>query len=189
MRALALVAGLLLSLSSMANWQLINEKSQFNFVSTKKNSATEVHQFTQINGDISAKGEVNFTIDLISVETNIAIRNERMQKFLFKTDLFPKATFSAMIDVKEIEHLTVGEIKHINLRGDINLHGIIQPIETKVQLIKVQNNAVLVNSLKPIIIQAHAFNLVAGVEKLQSLASLPSISNAVPVTFSLYFIQ
>lgn len=187
MRFLAFITVLLFSLPSMANWQLVNDKSQINFITTKKNSATEVHQFTQVKGNISAQGRVDFAIDLTSVETNIPIRNERMQKFLFKTDVFPKATFATVIDVKEIEQLAVGDIKQITLNGDINLHGVKQSIETKVQLIKVQKNVIVVNSLAPIILQAKAFNLVAGVEKLQSLANLPSISHAVPVTFSLYY--
>lgn len=189
MRIFTLIIGLLFTLPSLANWQLVNDKSQFNFVTTKKNSATEVHQFTQLKGAISPKGKVNLTIDLSSVETNIPIRNERMQKFLFETNLFPKASFTTSIDNQTIEQLAVGEVARIEVTGEIALHGAKQTVKTQVQVIKLSNNKILVNSLKPIIIQANDFNLVAGVEKLKDLAVLPSISNAVPVTFSLYFAQ
>ena len=46
---------------------------------------------------------------------------------------------------------------------------------------------IYVNSLKPVIINASAFDLVTGVKKLTSLAKLPNISVAVPVTFQLTF--
>ncbi|WP_077339871.1 YceI family protein [Pseudocolwellia agarivorans] len=189
MRIFTLIIGLLFTLPSLANWQLANDKSQFNFVTTKKNSATEVHQFTQLKGAISPKGKVNLTIDLSSVETNIPIRNERMQKFLFETNLFPKASFTTSIDNQVIEKLNVGEVARIEIAGEIALHGAKKTVTTQVQVIKLGNNNIMVNSLKPIIIQANDFNLVAGVEKLKALAVLPSISNAVPISFSLYFTQ
>jgi len=45
----------------------------------------------------------------------------------------------------------------------------------------------VVSSMKPIIINAQRFALVDGVKKLQELAGLPSISNAVPLSFVLSF--
>ena len=189
MRILILFISILFTLPTLANWQLVNEKSQFSFVTTKKNSATEVHQFTQLRGSISAQGEVNLTIDLTSVETNIPIRNERIQEFLFKTGMFPKATFTATINQRDIEQLNAGDLKQVELTGEINLHGVKQAISTRVQVIKLKTNRLQVNSLQPIIIQAKAFKLDTSIEKLQALASLPSISHAVPITFSLAFTQ
>lgn len=189
MRIFTLLMSLFFILPSLANWQLNNENSQFNFVTTKKNSATEVHQFTQLSGTISSQGKVNLDIDLTNVETNIPIRNERMQKFLFITELFPKATFTTMINQNDIEQLKIGDLKQIDLVGEISLHGIKQTINTRVQVIKLKTNMLQVNSLQPIIIQAKAFKLGAGIEKLKALASLPSISHAVPITFSLAFTQ
>lgn len=189
MRIFTLMLGLLFTLPSLANWQLSNDKSQFNFITTKKVDATEIHQFTQLKGNISAKGEVKLKIDLSSVETNIPIRNERMQKFLFETGLFPQATFTTSIDPQIIEKLALGETTQVDLTGDINLHGMTQEIATRVQATKLASNELLVTSLKPVIIQAKAFKLVAGVEKLKTLAVLPSINHSVPVTFSLVFTQ
>ncbi|MEO9508587.1 MAG: YceI family protein, partial [Nonlabens ulvanivorans] len=117
MRIFTLILGLLVALPSFANWQLSNDKSQFNFLTTKNVDATEVHQFTQLKGDISSKGEVKLKIDLTSVETNIPIRNERMQKFLFETDLFPQATFTTSIDVQVVEKLALGETTQVDLTG------------------------------------------------------------------------
>lgn len=189
MRFITVLLGLLFTLPTLANWQLNNDKSQFNFLTTKNNSITEVHKFSQLKGALSSQGEVSLTLNLTSVETNIPIRNERMQEFLFKTGMFPKAIFTAKINQKEIAQLNVGDLKQIDLAGEINLHGIKQTVNTRVQVIKLQGNTIQVNSLKPILIQASTFNLNTGIEKLQALASLSSINSAVPVTFSLAFTQ
>lgn len=189
MRFFTLFIGILFTLPTLANWQLVNEKSQFNFITTKNNNVTEVHKFTQLKGAVSPKGQVSLTLDLSSVETNIPIRNERMQKFLFNTGLFPKATFTAMLNQSDIDSLNVGDLKQIDLAGEINLHGIKQAVNTRVQVIKLKDNALQVSSLQPIIIQAGTFDLTAGVEKLQALAHLSSINSAVPVTFSLTFVK
>jgi hypothetical protein len=52
---------------------------------------------------------------------------------------------------------------------------------------KLSDKQFIVSSLQPILLNAKNFSLVAGVQKLQELAKLPSISNAVPVSFVLTF--
>lgn len=187
MRTLILLTSLLFALPSFANWTLVNEKSQFNFVTTKANSVTEINQFTRLQGTISPQGKVTLAIDLMSGETNVPTRNDRLKQFLFQTDLFPKAIFTSNIDVKTINSLKAGESTRIILTGEIGLHGFKEPVKTEVQVTKLNTGGVQVSSLKPIVIQAKDFDLVKGIEKLQALANLPSISNAVPITFSLYF--
>jgi len=187
MRIFILLLTLLVTQPSWADWQIINDRSQFNIVSTKKVNATEVHQFTQLKGDILPQGEVKLIIDLSSIETNIPIRNVRMKNFLFETKTFPQATFTTSIDSKVLDKLSEGQVKNIDVIGDVSLHGAKQSIKTQVQVVKLTANTLLVNSLKPIVIQASDFDLDAGIEKLKTLAALPSISYAVPITFSLYF--
>jgi hypothetical protein len=45
----------------------------------------------------------------------------------------------------------------------------------------------LVTTVQPVIIKAEDFALVAGINKLQALAKLPSIAYTVPVSFVLTF--
>jgi hypothetical protein len=47
----------------------------------------------------------------------------------------------------------------------------------------------VVTTLQPVIIKAEDFALVAGINKLKSLASLPSIAYSVPVSFVLTFTE
>jgi len=49
------------------------------------------------------------------------------------------------------------------------------------------DDKLVVSSKNPIMIQASDFGLVAGIQKLQELAKLPSIATAVPVSFVLTF--
>lgn len=176
-----------LSLPTFAQWQLHNDSSQLNFVSIKKDMIAEVHSFKDLSGEISKDGSIEFAIDLASVETNIGIRNDRMRQFLFETQTYPKASFASKIDIKQLSSLTAGEAKIIETSGVINLHGKEQATTLSVMVTKKADGDIYVNSLKPVIINASAFDLVTGVKKLTSLAKLPNISVAVPVTFQLTF--
>ena len=49
------------------------------------------------------------------------------------------------------------------------------------------DGTITVTSITPMIIDADNFGLVAGINKLQEIAGLKSITRTVPVTFSLTF--
>ena len=187
MRILSLFFLSCLSLSASAKWQLSNEASQVNFISIKKNSIAEIHHFKQLAGSISEQGKVEFTIDLASVETNIPIRNERMQTFLFETAKYAKAMFSAQIDMALVTKIASGQSETMTISGALDLHGQKQNITTDVLVTKKSTGEVTVTSIEPIIVNAADFELVKGINKLQELAKLPSIAVAVPVTFQLTF--
>lgn len=174
-------------LSHAAQWQLQDESSQLNFISTKNTSIAEVHSFTSLSGSIDNNGKAILTINLPSVETNIGIRNERMNKHVFETSTYPVANFSTQIDNARLAKLSVGESTVVTLTGTLDLHGVQQPINTDVTVVKLTNNQITVATLKPIIVSAAAFNLDEGVATLQSIAKLAHISLAVPVTFNLTF--
>ena len=78
----------LVSLPSLAAWKLDNENSRLNFVSVKKASIAENHSFKKLEGSIDNNGKVNIKVDLTSVDTNIAIRDERLKKFVFESDKY-----------------------------------------------------------------------------------------------------
>lgn len=186
---LASLSASLLSLPALAQWQLVNEQSQFHFISIKKDTVAETHLFKQLSGAVDKQGKVIFTVDLNSVETNIPIRNQRMTEFLFNTATFATATFSTNVDTALLASLKAGESTELELTGTVDLHGIQQPITSKVLVLKKHNGDLFVVNQQPIIINAQSYNLTGGVNKLKELASLPSISFAVPVTFNLTFTQ
>ncbi|MGS2723469.1 YceI family protein [Porticoccus sp. GXU_MW_L64] len=182
-------AALLLAVSSFSNadWQLNNELSDISLVTTKATHVAEVHHFKQLSGAAGKQG-ASVTIDLNSIHTNIDIRDQRMREMLFDTAKFPNATFTASVDLTALENLKAGEQTTRNLSGTLNLHGQSQKLDLgAVTVTRLADNRLQVANLRPVLINAASFNLVAGVEKLRTVAGLPSISNAVPVNFRLVF--
>lgn len=183
-----LIAGLALLLSghAVADWQLNNDMSRLNFVSVKSNMIGEVHHFKQLKGSLSDEGQLSIEIPLASVETLIPIRNERMQKMLFDTKMFPTAELSAKIK-PELLKLKNGQSKIITVGADLGLHGVNKLLDVEVMVTRVGKGKLLVASLKPIIIRPADFGLEKGVLALQQIAGLPGITQAVPVSFVLTF--
>jgi len=182
-----LVLLLLLAMNAQANYQLDNEASSLHFISVKKNKIGEVNTFKQLNGSINSKGVAEVTIDLFSVQSHIAIRNERLKSMLFETGIFPTAKASATLDVSQLETIEAGQVLAIPLELTLNLHGKSKLIKTNVQVVGLTEGALLVSTIKPIMLNALDFGLSEGVIKLMEVAKLPSISTAVPVSFSLIF--
>lgn len=172
-----------------AKWQLDNTGSFLSFVSVKKGNIAEAHTFKQLAGNINKQGKATLQIELASVDTLIEIRNERMRNLLFETELFPKALFVADIDMAAVKALANGATKTLTLKGSLALHGNKKDITTEVSVSRLDDNSLLVSSRKPILLNAQDFALEKGVEKLREVALLPSISTAVPVSFTLLFKQ
>ncbi len=177
----------LLSAGAQANYQLDNAESSLNFISIKKDKIGEINTFTQLSGGIDKAGVASVVIELTSVQTNIDIRNERLKSLLFETGVFPTANVSAKLDVAQLKALKTGDKVDVAVALTLELHGKSKVIDTVLQVVALNNGALLVSTVRPILINAFDFTLNAGVEKLMEVAKLPSISTAVPVTFSVIF--
>jgi len=188
-RGILILATLFLSSNTLAQWELVNDESTVNYVSIKKSSVGEVNSFKELNGSIEDNGKVSVDIDLGSVETNIPIRNERMKTMLFEVVSFSKANISAVLDPVALDKMNIGETYKDSIRFNLSLHGVSKEMATEVRVVKLAKNRILAVSVNPIIVNADQYNLLEGVEKLREVANLPSISTAVPVTFSLIFKQ
>ena len=188
-RSIFILATIFLSSNALAQWELVNDESIVNYVSIKKSTVGEVNIFKELNGSIEDNGKVSVDIDLGSVETNIPIRNERMQTMLFEVASFSKANISAAFDPVALDKMNIGETYKDSIRFNLSLHGVSKEMVTDVRVVKLANNRILAVSVNPIIVNADQYNLLEGVEKLREVANLPSISTAVPVTFSLIFKQ
>lgn len=181
------IAALAFSASASAQWSLDLDNSQLSFVTVKAEHIAEVHSFSRLEGQIDAAGNARISIDLSSVETGIAIRNERMQSMLFETGLYPQAAVSAAINTDALSAIAVGEEMALDAQLTLALHGSETVISAPLRVTR-QADGVRVSTLSPLIITAESVGLVAGVESLREIAGLPSISRAVPVTFSVKFV-
>ena len=111
-----------------------------------------------------------------------------MREMLFETAKFPNATFTANVDISAVSALGAGQQLTQNITGSLNLHGKSQNLDLgPVIITRLADNRLLVANQRPVLVNAGSFDLVVGVEKLRAAAGLPSISNAVPVSFSLVF--
>lgn len=169
------------------SWTLDAEASSLSFVSVKAGDIGEAHGFGSLAGSVSPEGKATLTIDLASVDTGIDIRNERMREFLFNVAAYPQATVTAQVDPAAFAALMVGESVEQKIDATLELRGIQTAVEAEVSVLRAGPDHVMVSTARPIIIDAGAIELTDGLAKLQELAGLPSISNAVPITFSLGF--
>ena len=136
---------------------------------------------------MSDSGAVSLSVNLRSVDTKIPIRDERMQNELFEVEQFATATISGNVDLAPIAQLAVGETYTDTLELTLSLHGVFKEVSSAVRITRLSAGRVLVSSLEPVIINADEYGLAQGIEKLRNLASLPTISWVVPVTYSLVF--
>ena len=169
------------------SWSLDGEASSISFVSVKAADIGEVHELNGLSGSVSPQGDAEVTIDLASVDTGIEIRDERMREFLFETGVYPQATVTTAIDPASITSLSVGESVEQSVTAMLDLHGIQTQVPADVRVLRAGPDTVVVSTARPIILETGALGLTDGVAKLQELAGLPSISAAVPVTFSLTY--
>ncbi len=186
LKSFSMLSFLLLSIGAQAtDWQLDNAQSKLSFVSTKKVNIAEVHSFGQLSGGLNAAGQFALNVDLSSVNTNIDIRDSRMKEFLFDVIDFPSAKITAMLEPELVNAMTIGQQKRSSVAGNLELHGQTQALNIDVVITKLADDTLFVVSAAPVILNVADYQLVEGVEKLRELAGLPSISQAVPVSFYL----
>ena len=169
-------------------WLLQPDLSQLSFMTIKNHKVAENHQFKQFSGQFS-DNLVSIAINLSSIDTNIAIRDQRMKEHLFRVTNYPEATFTAKLNKQHISVIKIGHNKRLKISGSIKLHGMSQSVNTEVLVAKLSENSIQVTSLQPLFIRAEDFALVEGINKLQQLAGLESIAYSVPLSFSLTFNQ
>lgn len=184
---LSLCFALFLSAPALADWTLITGQSSLSFVSIKKDKVAEVHHFRHLSGQINGQRAFEVSIDLNSVATNIPIRDERMRKLLFETASFPVAKVSGTLPDGSYEQIGPGEAANATLTVNLALHGVEKPLTANVVVVGLTGDQLLVTTRDPVIVNADAFGLAQGIEKLREVAKLPSIATAVPVNFVLVF--
>ncbi len=191
MKVFRTIAALLLTMgiaaAAQADWQLDNDQSHLSFVTIKATHIAEVHRFTQLRGSLNAAGQADIEIALASVETNIPIRNERMQQMLFDTDLFPSAGITATFDAEMLAGLTAGDSRMLDISAQLRIKDSSIPVSVPVLAARLNAETLVVTSARPVLVSADSVGLTEGVEKLREVAGLPSISRAVPVSFVLTF--
>ncbi|MBU2587155.1 MAG: YceI family protein [Alphaproteobacteria bacterium] len=203
-RSIALVAALALGLTACGQqasapaaeqvapltegaWTLDPADSRLSYVSIKAGEIAEANQFDSLAGSVAADGTATIDIDLASVNTGIDIRNERMREIFFDVAGNPKAVVTAKLDPAAFAALAVGQSITRSLTASVAIKGVEQEVETEVLVTRVSADRVTVVPTAPVIISTDMFELTDELGELRALAQLPSITPAVPVTFTLAF--
>jgi len=168
-------------------WTLDPADSRLSYVSIKAGEIAEANRFDALAGSVAADGTATIDIDLASVNTGIDIRNERMREIFFDVAGNPKATVTAKLDPAAFAALAVGQSITRSLTASVAIKGVEQEIETEVLVTRVSADRVTVVPTAPVIISTDMFELTDELGELRALAQLPSITPAVPVTFTLAF--
>lgn len=167
-------------------WVLDTAASYLNFVSAKNTHTLEVSHFTGLTGDISM-GVATLVIDLNSVNSGIALRDERLRDLLFQTIDFPTATATVKLPVNLLGSLAVGANTEQDITAELDLHGVKTTITTKLSVQKLGTNRIVVQSIAPVLLKTSDYALSDGIEALRAAVGIASISTAVPVDFTLIF--
>ncbi|PKP66540.1 MAG: YceI family protein [Alphaproteobacteria bacterium HGW-Alphaproteobacteria-7] len=168
-------------------WTLDPADSRLSYVSIKAGEIAEANRFDSLAGSVAADGTATLDIDLASVNTGIDIRNERMREIFFDVAGNPKAVVTAKLDPAAFAGLAVGQSITRLLTASVAIKGVEQEIETEVLVTRVSADRVTVVPTAPVIISTDMFELTDELGELRALAQLPSITPAVPVTFTLSF--
>ena len=172
--------------SEATAWILDQDRSHLNFVTTKKIHAVESHRFEQLDGLVDDSGLAIVQIDLNSVNTGVALRDQRMRELLFDVASFPFAEATTSLDLTRLEALPVGGRDTQDYPVTLNLHGMTVTLDATLTVQRLDNENMLVQTAKPVLVNALDFDFADGLNELRSLANLASISTAVPV--DLFFI-
>ena len=172
------------------NWQTEPGQSSINFVTTKAGqpgvaAVSEVQTFRTFSGQLNKQGQIEFRVDLSSVDTGVEIRDERLRTMLFNVRATPQATFSSQIDPTVIRDLPATGLRDLDLNGQLTLAGQSKPVSAKLRMGRMGADTVLVGTRNPIVVNAADFGLRPGVEALREVMGLGFLSASVPVSFAL----
>lgn len=168
-------------------WDLKHQESTIQYMTIKNADIAEVNSFGLFSGEVTDSGDVQIDIALNSVQTNIDTRDERMKKYVFKTDDYPSAVITTSLSLAELDILETGARTTIENEISVSLAGQSASYDAAFTITRLGANKALVESAAPIIVSAADFNVMDGIETLRGLAKLDSITPVVPVTFSLVF--
>ncbi|PYY71665.1 hypothetical protein CRX42_05110 [Pseudomonas jessenii] len=175
------------ALSARADWYLDGESSRLSFVSTKNANVAEVQRFLVLHGKVDPEGLARVEVELESINSGIALRDERMRKELFQIDRFPEALITTKIDLRPINDLAPGAQLELRLPLTVDLHGKQHEYPAELLATRLDDRRFQVVTLEPLVINAEDFDLAPGLETLRKMAGLSAISLSVPVGAVLIF--
>ena len=170
-----------------ADWYLDNESSRLSFISTHSGSHSEVHRFLTLHGQIAADGRVRMRVDLDSLSTGVALRDERLRAMLFDTARLPEARITGQVDLPLLTDLAPGAQLELRLPLKLTLNERTRELQSELLVTRLDERRFQVVTLAPLVLHAEDYGLASSIEVLRKVADLPAISLSVPVGAVLIF--
>jgi len=164
------------------SWRLNKDTSELVIASTKNSQITERHNLSFQSGAITKQGVARLVVDLLSIETNIPIRNERMRKYLF--DNQPQAIIEMSFTPSALQQLMAGQSSAVTLPAAVTANGTKLSVPVAVRTNSDGGGVVVSGETQ---IDVAKFGYGPGIEQLRVIAGLAAISTTVPVSFRLQF--
>ncbi|QJP07839.1 YceI family protein [Pseudomonas multiresinivorans] len=174
---------------AMAEWQLDGDTSRISFVSVKRGKMAEVQRFDRLSGQIDDQGAVRVVVPLESIDSGLALRDERMRNSFFEIERFPEAIVSSQLDLSRYDDLRVGQSRQETLDFNLDLHGQQRRLKSEVLVSRPSESRIEVTTLEPLVLKLIDFDLEEKLEPLKAVANVPSITPEVPVFAVLGFSQ
>lgn len=174
---------------AQAEWQLDGDTSRISFVSVKRGKMAEVQRFDQLSGQIDDKGAVRIIVPLASIDSGLALRDERMRNSFFEVERFPEATITSQLDLSLYDDLQVGQSRSETIDFNLDLHGQQRRLKSEVLVSRPSEGRIEVATMEPLVLKLVDFDLEEKLEPLKEVANIPSITPEVPVFAVLGFRQ
>lgn len=187
LRILATLIYLMAANHVTADWELVKQASSVSFGTIKNETVSEQHKFTEFRGRVQNNGVARFEIDLLSVDTGIKIRDERMRNILFADS--SKAVYRVNMDMQRLTNIPTAESIELDLDGSLELNGSTEEIPLRVRVTNLKPGEFLIETIAVNKIDVSKFGFIEGMEILRLLAGLKAISLIVTLEFRLVFEQ
>jgi len=174
---------------ALGEWQLDGDTSRISFVSVKRGKMAEVQRFDRLSGQIDDQGAVRVVVPLESIDSGLALRDERMRNSFFEIERFPEAIISSQLDLSRYEALQAGQSRQETVDFNLDLHGQQRRLKSEVLVSRPSETRIEVTTLEPLVLKLIDFDLEEKLEPLKAVANVPSITPEVPVFAVLGFSQ
>lgn len=185
LRLIVIFVGVLLTNQSHADWQLLPGSASFTIGTTKNETITEIHRFRELEGFVQSDGTAVVTVNLLSVDTGIEIRDQRMQAMLFS--ITANAVYKTKLDIEMFQKMGIGQSKEFRMDGMLELGGRQAPVPLTTRITRQESGNYQVTTISANEIDVGMFGFSDGIEQLRAIANLQLISPIVTFEFNLEF--
>ena len=159
------------------------ESGQIDLVQLKNGTAEVPATFATPKGTLNADGTGSFEIDLSSWDSQLELRNSRVQELFFKAPEHPKATFMLTSSEGLKTDIAVGESSMATLKGELSLYAGKTPVEIPATLTHNADGSFQLATTQPFQVSIESLGLNENLQVLMKVCAHESIGDAVDVSF------